>query len=195
MVLSNSNLQPALQPDSAQHIKLDYLTIEPLLPRSIQPASVDLHLDNKILVEFDMPQLITPGQNSPRYKHVDIIVQPYILEPGEFILGSTVETVGLNNLIAGIVAGKSSLARMGLTVAPGFIDPGFKGTITLEIFNASSSNRIYLFHKMGITQLVTYILAEPATQVYGDKDLGSKYQNQDGVTISKQDVAITNDND
>ncbi len=190
MVLSNSSMQPALQPSSSKHIGMDYLTIEPLLPRSIQPASVDLHLDNKILVEFDRSQLITPGVTTPNYRHVDITVQPYILEPGEFILGSTLEKVGLNNLIAGIVAGKSSLARVGLTVAPGFIDPGFQGNITLEIFNASN-NRIRLTHKMGITQLVTYILADPATKIYGDEELGSKYQNQDGVTISRKDLPPT----
>ena len=193
MVLSNSSMQPALQPLS-EHERLDYLTIEPLLPRSVQPASVDLHLDNKILVELDKWQLVTPGVTTPYYRHVNIIVQPYILEPGEFILGSTLEKIGLNNLIAGMVTGKSSLARIGLTVAPGFIDPGFQGNITLEIFNASN-NRIRLTHKMGITQLITYILADPATKIYGDEELGSKYQNQDGVTISKKDLPTKpNDN-
>ena len=186
MVLSNVNLSSALTPSTVAHIGLGYLKITPLLPRSIQPASIDLHLDSKILVEQYNPQLIKPGTNAPRYDSVDVDIDHYILEPGQFILGSTIEKVSLNNTISGLVAGKSSLARCGLTIATGFIDPGFNGTITLEIFNVSH-NRIELTYKMGIAQLVTSILVDPATMVYGDKMLGSKYQNQEGVTPTRVD--------
>lgn len=181
MVLSNTNIEPVLQ--SENHLR--YLSIDPLIPNSVQPASIDLHLDEKILVEFNnKPQLIIPNITTPNYDHINISHIPYIIEPGNFILGSTIETVNLNHTIAGIIAAKSSLARIGLTVTPGFIDPGFNGTITLEIFNVSK-NRIQLNHKMGIAQLITYVLADPATRVYGDKDLGSKYQNQQGVTTTR----------
>ena len=186
MVLSNTNINPALAPSTLAQVGLNYLRVTPTLPGSIQPASVDLHLDSKILVEQHNIQLIKPGQHTPRYNTVSMELHPYILEPGQFILGSTLEKVGIDKTIAGLVAGKSSLARCGLTIAPGFIDPGFNGTITLEIFNVSH-NRIQLSYKMGIAQLVTYVLADPATTMYGDKELGSKYQNQKGATPARVD--------
>lgn len=191
MVLSNSNMFPVLneisistEDENQSRKDLNFLYINPIQTADIQPASVDLHLDAKILADTGDCELIKPGQTTPGYHSVDITNEPYVLFPKQFILASTVEEVSLNETVSGLVIGKSSLMRLGLTVAPGLIDPGFRGTITLEIFNASN-NRIELTAGMPITQLVTFILADPAYRKYGDQNLQSKYQDQKGPTPPK----------
>lgn len=123
----------------------------------LQPASVDLVL----------------GQ-SEKYK----------LKPHRFTLASTLELIGLPDDHSAMVAGKSSLARLGLVVeSAGFVDPGFRGQITLELFNMSSKP-ITLKIGMPICQIVFFKLESPALRPYGHPKLNSHYQNQRGPTKS-----------
>jgi len=111
-------------------------------------------------------------------------LKPFILHPGEFILGATFESVGIPDNIVGRLDGKSSLGRLGLIVhsTAGFVDPGFEGTITLELTNISNLP-ITLYSMMPVSQISFMYLSTPADKPYGgDK---SKYQGQHGPQPSK----------
>lgn len=157
-MLSNNDINKAIENRS--------LILSPYTEEQIQPASIDLRLDGTLLI---------PGSDTKVTIQDDT---PFLLNPQEFILGSTLELVGLDNTLGALVAGKSSLARQGLTVATGFVDPGFKGTITLEIFNVSNKT-VPLTRHMGIAQLVLHKLDTPGTKYNG------KYQNQRGATPAR----------
>jgi dCTP deaminase len=105
--------------------------------------------------------------------------------PGEFMLASTVEYVNLPANIVGRIEGKSSLARKGLIIhTAGFVDPGFRGQLTLEITNLSQND---LTLKVGdrIAQIAFSFLDEAAARPYGTPGLGSHYQDQVGIVNSK----------
>jgi dCTP deaminase len=112
--------------------------------------------------------------------------EPFILHPGEFVLGSTYEVVSLPDDLAGRLEGKSSLGRLGLLThsTAGFIDPGFSGHITLELSNVATLP-IKLWPGMKIGQLCLFRLSSPAEHPYGSAIYGSKYQGQRGPTASK----------
>ena len=143
--------------------------IEPIPhDRQVQPASVDL-----LLGEMATPSIGT---------------SPWLLHPGEFRLASTLETVTLPADVAGWVAGKSTLARLGLTVEQaGFCDPGFSGTITLELFNATR-DPIVLRREQPICQIAFIRLDQPAERPYGSRGLGSHYQGQQGPTPARTEA-------
>jgi dCTP deaminase len=109
-----------------------------------------------------------------------------VLHPGEFVLGSTYESVGLPDDLAGRLEGKSSLGRLGLLThsTAGFIDPGFSGHITLELSNVANLP-ITLWPGMKIGQLCLFRLSSPAESPYGTARAGSRYQNQRGPTPSR----------
>jgi len=109
-----------------------------------------------------------------------------VLHPGEFALGHTAEIIGCPDDIVGIVNGKSSLGRLGIQVhaTAGFIDPGFKGTVVLELSNVANLP-ILLRPGMKIAQMVFQKLDRPAERPYGHPDLKSKYQGQQGAVASK----------
>ena len=117
--------------------------------------------------------------NTPSYTELWL---PYVLEPDEFILAHTEETLTLPNDIAGKFEGKSSLGRLGLMthITAGFIDPGFCGNLTLEIKNAGP-HEIVLADGALIGQVAFYRLEFPAQRPYGSEGLDSKYQNSEGV--------------
>ena len=145
----------------------------------LQPTSIDLKLDNEFLQPvFDAK--IDPKKESPQYEY--ITGEKIIIPPHSFILGSTIEKIEIPSDIVARVEGRSSIGRLGVTVhvTAGFIDPGFKGNITLEIANLSN-NTIVLHCGMRICQIV-FEEIEPPLQVYGE--CGNKYQNQVGVTGS-----------
>lgn len=146
------------------------LVISPLGPNAIQPASVDLRLDSELMTD-----------SARTYKKKTF--ETFKLAPLEFILGSTLETVEIPANLTAKVEGKSSWARRGLVVhlTAGFIDPGFKGNITLEIVNLSPYV-IELTPHIYICQLSFYELKTPSSLPYGTEGLGSKYQNQSGPT-------------
>ena len=112
--------------------------------------------------------------------------QPFILHPGEFVLGSTLEKISLSNKIVARIEGKSSLGRLGLLIhsTAGYVDPGWKGHLTLELSNVSNFP-ITLYHRMKIGQISFLKLTTPADVLYGSAELGSKYQGQQDPTPSK----------
>lgn len=156
------------------------IRIEPTPTQAqIQPASIDLRLDDEYLQPIPYEK-VDPKKDSPNYEY--ITDEKIIILPHSFILGSTIETVEIPSDIVARVEGRSSIGRLGLAVhvTAGFIDPGFKGNITLEIANLSS-NSIVLHKGMRICQIV-FEEIEPPTILYGEA--GNKYQLQNGVTGS-----------
>ena len=112
--------------------------------------------------------------------------QPFILHPGEFVLGSTLERVTLPDDLVARLEGKSSLGRLGLLIhsTAGFIDPGWDGHVTLELSNVANLP-ITIYHEMKIGQISFMQLSEPTSRPYGSSSLGSKYQGQRGPTPSR----------
>src|SRR5690606_3731114 len=112
--------------------------------------------------------------------------EPFILHPGEFVLGATFEQVTLADDIAARLEGKSSLGRLGLLThsTAGFIDPGFSGHVTLELSNVATLP-IKLWPGMKIGQLCFFRLTSPAEKPYGSAAYSSRYQNQRGPTASR----------
>jgi dCTP deaminase len=159
------------------------LVIDPYpLDDCFQPASIDLKLDSQFM-RLKRGQVLAPGVHSgltPQYESFD--VQSMWLFSGQFMLGRTRETVELPADLAGRIEGKSSLGRIGLVVhvTAGFIDPGFKGTITLEFHNVSGCD-IMLTPDMKIAQLSFAELDRSAVRPYGHSELGSHYQGQTEV--------------
>ncbi|NLV79661.1 MAG: dCTP deaminase [Rhodococcus sp.] len=175
--------------DIRAEIASGHLGIDPFDPDLVQPSSVDVRLDSLFRVF-----------NNTRYTHIDPAKQqdeltslvevpsnePFVLHPGEFVLGSTMERCSLPADLAGRLEGKSSLGRLGLLThsTAGFIDPGFDGHITLELSNVANLP-IILWPGMKIGQLCLFRLTSPAEFPYGSAAVGSKYQGQRGPTPSK----------
>lgn len=141
---------------------------------AIQPASIDLHLGDHIRWGWDLDEKTDLDG-----------VRSVFLGPGEFMLGHTAEHVSIPAHLVAVLNGKSSLGRLGLSIhiTAGFIDPGFRGQITLELHNCSQ-RKVPLTAGMPIGQLVLMRLTEPAERPYGSPGLNSKYQNQAGATPS-----------
>jgi dCTP deaminase len=165
------------------------IVVEPYDPALMQPSSLDVRVD----------RLFRVFRNS-RYPYIDVkqaqeelteLVEvdgdePFILHPGEFVLGSTLERVALPDDLVARLEGKSSLGRLGLLIhsTAGFIDPGWDGHVTLELSNVANLP-ITIYYAMKIGQLSFVQLTEPAATPYGSGDLGSKYQGQQGPTPSR----------
>ena len=152
----------------------------------LQPSSYDVHLGSNFLV-FDshMAGMIDPAvDNTHLTRHVR--QDHFVLHPGEFVLAATAEVVGLSASIAARVEGKSSLGRLGLQThsTAGFIDPGFRGTITLELSNVARLP-IKLYAGMKIGQLCFFKLDTPTDRPYGAGVNGSHYQGQMGPQPSR----------
>jgi len=165
------------------------ILVEPYDPGLMQPSSLDVRVD----------RLFRVFRNS-RYPYIDVkqeqeelteLVQvdgdePFILHPGEFVLGSTLERIVLPDDLVARLEGKSSLGRLGLLIhsTAGFIDPGWDGHVTLELSNVANLP-ITIYPEMKIGQLSFVQLSEPAEKPYGSGGLGSKYQGQRGPTPSR----------
>lgn len=151
------------------------LTITPLQDGAIQPASVEMHLHHDVVRNVGLPN---------EY-HDPTVVETVHLRPGEFALARTREIVGIPPHLVARVEGKSSWARRGLLVhiTAGFIDPGFYGTITLELANVSA-RPLTLPVGCAIAQLSILELDTPPIVAYGDESLGSHYQNQIATTTA-----------
>jgi dCTP deaminase len=175
--------------DLRAEIESGRVGVDPYDPAMIQPSSVDLRLDRYFRVfqnhrhgfidpaqaQEDLTELIEPAGE-----------EPFILHPGEFVLGSTYETVSLPDDLAGRLEGKSSLGRLGLLThsTAGFIDPGFTGHVTLELSNVATLP-IKLWPGMKIGQLCLLRMTSPAEHPYGSAKAGSRYQGQRGPTPSR----------
>ncbi len=163
--------------------------VEPYAESMIQPSSIDVRLDRwfRVFENHRYPH-IDPSTEQPDLTRLiePEADEPFILHPGEFVLGSTFEVVSLPDDIAGRLEGKSSLGRLGLLThsTAGFIDPGFSGHVTLELSNVANLP-IMLFPGMKIGQLCLFRLSSPAEHPYGSEKYGSRYQGQRGPTPSR----------
>jgi dCTP deaminase len=182
MVLSDRTIK--------EEIARGRILIEPLDSSCIQPASVDIHLDKKLLVfrTWRYPSYIDVKQNMDNLTEMVEIGEdkPFFLQPGEFVLASTLECITLPDDIVGRLEGKSSLGRIGLLIhsTAGYVDPGWKGHLTLELSNVAKLP-ITLYYKMRIGQISFLRLTSAAEKPYGSEGLGSKYQGQDEPTTSR----------
>ncbi len=165
------------------------IVIDPFDEGLLQPASVDLRCDHLFRVfrnytsrvidvkldQRDLTELVEIGADDS-----------FVLHPGEFVLGSTLERVAIADDLVGHVEGKSSLGRLGLLIhsTAGFVDPGFDGHITLELSNVANLP-ITIYPRMKIGQISFLRMTTPADRPYGSAGTGSKYQGQRGPTPSR----------
>lgn len=175
--------------DLKKNIEAQKVIIKPYVKELIQPSSIDVRLDNKFRIFNNSKYThIDPAKNQEDLTELITIdnKDPFVLHPGEFVLASTLEYFELPNDLAGRLEGKSSLGRLGLLThsTAGFIDPGFSGSITLELSNVANLP-ITLWPNMKIGQLCLFQLSSSAENPYGNKQIGSKYQGQTGPTPSK----------
>ena len=172
-----------------QELKAGRIIIDPLDPSALQPSSVDLRLDRLFQVFrnhtmghidvkanlTDLTQLVEVGED-----------ESFILHPGEFVLGSTLERVGVPDDLVARLEGKSSLGRLGLLIhsTAGFVDAGFDGQLTLELSNVANLP-IKLYPGMKIGQISFQQMTTAADHPYGSDALRSKYKNQRGPMPSR----------
>jgi dCTP deaminase len=172
-----------------QELATGRIEIDPLDEGSIQPSSVDLHVDRYFRVfrnhsmrvidvkenQEDLTELVQIGEE-----------EAFILHPGEFVLGSTAERVRLPDDLVARLEGKSSLGRLGLLIhsTAGFVDAGWDGHLTLELSNVANLP-ITLYPGMKIGQISFLRMTTAADRSYGSAAVGSKYQGQRGPTPSR----------
>lgn len=159
--------------------------IEPFDASNINPVSYDLHLGNEFIYYINNGQMIDPYDRvSIIYGHEKVIADMFTVQPGQFILATTEEWISLPKNVTATVEGKSSIARIGLSIhqTGGRIDNGFSGNITLEIKNVNN-RPIRLYSGMPICQIVFQGTNECEVG-YGERET-SKYQNQKGAIISR----------
>lgn len=191
MVLSDRSIR--------EEIAKGRLRIEPLDPDLIQPASVDVRLDRVFRV-FRVTHHPYIDVRQPMEDLTEEVVidgeRPFFIHPGEFVLGSTLETVTLPDDIVAQVEGKSSLGRLGLLIhaTAGYVDPGWTGKLTLELSN-SAKIPIALYYGMRIGQLSFLRMSTPVERPYGSPELGSKYQGQAGPTPSRYHLNFERERD
>ena len=165
------------------------ISIEPYDESFVQPSSIDLRVDRyfRVFENHKYPHI------DPRKRQEDLTTivevsgdEPFVLHPGEFVLGSTLERVRLGDDVVARLEGKSSLGRLGLLIhsTAGFVDPGFDGYLTLELSNVATLP-IAIYPEMKIGQISFYQMTTPAEHPYGSKEAGSKYQGQRGPTPSR----------
>jgi dCTP deaminase len=172
-----------------EEIKAGRIVIDPYDDACVQPSSVDLHVDQEFRVfqnnrypyidvrreQADLTELVTVPEG-----------EPFILHPGEFVLGSTFERVALPDDLVARLEGKSSLGRLGLLIhsTAGYVDPGWDGYLTLELSNVANLP-ITIYPGMKIGQISFFRLSTPADTPYGASGSGNKYQGQRGPTASR----------
>ncbi len=170
MILSDGELRAL--------IKNNKLRIEPLEESQIQPASIDITLGNTFSVIDDMHGGVINPYKNVTYKVIE--TEKYVLLPGEFVLATTREYIALPNNLTAFVEGRSSWGRLGLFIQnAGWVDPGFEGEITLELFNANKC-AIELHNGLRLGQLVFARMEKDAENPYR-----GKYQGQKQATGSK----------
>ena len=162
--------------------------IDPYDEALLQPSSVDVRVDRYFRV-FHNARYAFIDVKEPQEDLTELVEidgdRPFILHPGEFVLGSTLERVTLPDDLVARLEGKSSLGRLGLLIhsTAGYVDPGWKGNLTLELSNVANLP-IALYYGMKIGQISYFRMTSPVDRPYGSKDLGSKYQGQSEPTAS-----------
>ena len=181
MLLSDRDIRAELDSGRVQ--------LDPLDRSMVQPASVDVRLDRYFRL-FDNHRYAHIDPAEPQEELTRLVEvapdEPFILHPGEFVLGATYEQVTLPEDIAARLEGKSSLGRLGLLThsTAGFIDPGFSGHVTLELSNmATLPIKLWPGSKLG--QLCFFRLTSPAEHSYGSGPYSNRYQGQRGPTASR----------
>jgi dCTP deaminase len=181
MVLSDRTIK--------QEVAAGRLIFDPYDESLVQPSSVDMRVDRQFRVF-----------HNARYPYIDVKRQmdeltelvtvegdePFILHPGEFVLGQTLERVSLPDDLVARLEGKSSLGRLGLLIhsTAGFVDAGFEGNLTLELSNVANLP-ITIYHGMPIGQISFMRMDGPVEKPYGEREVGSKYQGQAEPTASR----------
>jgi dCTP deaminase len=179
MVLSDRTIK--------EEVAAGRLVFDPYDESLVQPSSVDMRVDRSFRVF-----------NNSRYPYIDVrepmenlteLVrvedgEPFVLHPGEFVLGQTLERVSLPDDLVARLEGKSSLGRLGLVIhsTAGFVDPGFEGNLTLELSNLATLP-ITIYHGMPIGQISFMRMDGPVENPYGSR--GNKYQGQAEPTPSR----------
>ena len=181
MVLSDRSIR--------EEIAAGRIVIEPFDESSVQPSSVDLHIDRyfRVFRNHTMPYIDVKQDQEELTELVEIAPEDvFILHPGEFVLGSTLERVALPRDLVARLEGKSSLGRLGLLIhsTAGFVDASWNGHLTLELSNVANLP-ITLYPGMKIGQISFLRMTTEADHPYGSKEAGSKYQGQRGPTPSR----------
>jgi dCTP deaminase len=175
--------------DIRASIEAGLIGLDPLEMGLLQPSSIDVRLDRFFrLFDNHKYAFIDPAEQQDELTRLIEVdpAEPFILHPGEFVLGSTYEFVTLPDDVAARLEGKSSLGRLGLLThsTAGFVDPGFKGHVTLELSNVATLP-IKLWPGMKIGQLCFFKLTSPSEHPYGSEKYSSRYQGQRGPTASR----------
>ncbi len=175
--------------DIRDEIAAGRISIEPFEQAAVQPASVDLHVDRffRVFHNARHPFIDVKKPMEDLTEMVEVKEEePFILHPGEFVLGSTIEYVRLPNDLVARLEGKSSLGRLGLLIhsTAGFVDCGYEGHLTLELSNVANLP-ITVYPKMKIGQISFFRMTSDAEFPYGSPEIGSKYQGQRGPTPSR----------
>ena len=181
MVLSDRSIR--------EEIGKERIVIRPLDAGDIQPASVDVHLDRRILVFRNSRRPYIDVRQDVEDLTETVMVDddiPFILHPGEFVLGGTLEHIEVPDDLVARLDGKSSLGRIGLLIhsTAGYVDPGWRGNLTLELSNVATLP-LTLYSGMKIGQISFLRLTSRAENLYGSEALGSKYQGQTSPTASR----------
>ena len=170
-------------------IEAGRIVVDPYDADLMQPSSLDVRVDRlfRVFRNSRYPFIDVKQEQEDLTELVEVEGdEAFILHPGEFVLGSTLERVRLPDDLVARLEGKSSLGRLGLLIhsTAGFIDPGWDGHVTLELSNVANLP-ITIYPGMKIGQLSFVQLSEPAAAPYGSDGLGSKYQGQQGPTPSR----------
>ncbi len=181
MVLSDKSIREELESGR--------IVIEPIQEGAVQPSSVDLRVDRLFRVfRNDTTPYIDPKQPQEDLTELVEVAEEgaFILHPGEFVLGSTLERVALADDLVARLEGKSSLGRLGLLIhsTAGFVDASWDGHLTLELSNVANLP-IAIYPGMKIGQISFLRMTSAAESPYGSKETGSKYQGQQGPTPSR----------
>jgi dCTP deaminase len=165
------------------------IEIDPYDASMIQPSSIDVRVDRKFRV-FHNARHPFIDVRQPMEDLTELVVaegdRPFILHPGEFVLGQTLERVTLPDDLVARLEGKSSLGRLGLLIhsTAGFVDSGFSGNLTLELSNVANLP-ITIYHGMPIGQISFMRMDGPVESPYGSRETASKYQGQAEPTPSR----------
>ncbi len=175
--------------DIKAEIESGRVGIDPYDPAMVQPSSIDVRLDRffRVFENHKYPHIDPSVEQADLTREVSTESgEPFVLHPGEFVLGSTFEVVSLPTDVAARLEGKSSLGRLGLLThsTAGFIDPGFSGHVTLELANVATLP-ILLWPGMKIGQVCFFRMTSEAEHPYGSSVYGSRYQGQRGPTPSR----------
>ncbi|MGH2983584.1 MAG: dCTP deaminase [Solirubrobacterales bacterium] len=181
MVLSDRTIK--------EEIASGRLIVDPYDETLVQPSSVDMRVDRSFRV-FNNSRYPYIDVRKPMEELTELVTvkdgEPFVLHPGEFVLGQTLERVELPDDLVARLEGKSSLGRLGLVIhsTAGFVDPGFAGNLTLELSNLATLP-ITIYQGMPIGQISFMRMDRPVENAYGAREAGSKYQGQAEPTASR----------